>query len=94
MTPLVGDDGDADYTYDDTGQLTDSDYDGDWQPDEDYVYDANGNRDTANGSTYTTGASNRLLDDGTYHYDYDAEGNRTARYISGEFRGHEPILAR
>jgi YD repeat-containing protein len=35
----------------------------------------------ANGSTYTTGANNQLLSDGTYRYQYDAEGNRTHRLI-------------
>ena len=30
---------------------------------------------------YVTGADNRLLSDGTYWYAYDAEGNRTAKFI-------------
>jgi len=29
---------------------------------------------------YSTGDNNQLLEDGTYRYDYDAEGNRTAKY--------------
>jgi hypothetical protein len=41
----------------------------------------NGNRVTANGCVYATGDDNRLLFDGTYSYAYDAEGNRTARFI-------------
>jgi RHS repeat-associated protein len=41
-----------------------------------YTYDKNGNR-TLGG--YVTGVGNKLLSDGTYNYDYDAEGNRTKR---------------
>jgi len=57
-------DGTADYTSDAAGQLTAADYD--YQTDESYQYDSNGNRVLANGSTYTTGTNNRLLSDGTY----------------------------
>jgi len=78
-------DGTADYTSDATGQLTAADYD--YQSDESYQYDANGNRVTANGSTYTTGTNNRLLSDGTYRYLYDAEGNRTHRFIDANANG-------
>jgi hypothetical protein len=46
-----------------------------------YTYDANGNRVTANGYVYSTGADNELLFDGTYTYAYDAEGNRTEKFI-------------
>uniref|UniRef100_UPI0032206C09 hypothetical protein n=1 Tax=Thermogutta sp. TaxID=1962930 RepID=UPI0032206C09 len=67
------------------GQLTAADYD--YQSDESYQYDANGNRVTANGSTYTTGTNNRLLSDGTYRYLYDAEGNRTHRFIDANANG-------
>jgi RHS repeat-associated protein len=41
-----------------------------------YTYDKNGNR-TLGG--YVTGVGNKLLSDGTYNYQYDAEGNRTKR---------------
>ena len=34
-----------------------------------------------------TGADNRLLSDGTYWYAYDAEGNRTARFIDANHDG-------
>jgi RHS repeat-associated protein len=51
---------------------TDSNY----QPDETYTYDENGNR-TMTG--YETDADNRLTSDGTYTYEYDGEGNRTKR---------------
>jgi RHS repeat-associated protein len=70
FTSLVGDDGSGDYTYDDRDQLTGADYD--FQTDESYTYDANGNR-TITG--YTTGDHNRLTSDGTYNYTYDNEGN-------------------
>ena len=73
-------DGTVGYTNDSTGQLTEADYSG-TPSDEDYAYDDNGNRETANGSTYATGPNNQLLCDGTYTYTYDAEGNRTSRFI-------------
>jgi RHS repeat-associated protein len=41
-------------------------------------FDANGNR---TGAGYVIGADNELLCDGTYTYTYDAEGNRTAKFI-------------
>ncbi|GAB6184542.1 RHS repeat-associated core domain-containing protein [Thermopirellula anaerolimosa] len=86
MTQYVNSiDGTADYTSDATGQLTAADYD--YQSDESYQYDANGNRVIANGSTYTTGPNNQLLSDGTYRYQYDAEGNRTYRFIDANESG-------
>ena len=42
-------------------------------------HDANGNR---NDSGQTTSAGNRVTFDGTYYYQFDTEGNRTARYKS------------
>jgi len=63
-------------------QLTAADYVGDWQSDEDYQYDENGNRELVNEDTvYETDAYNRMVSDGTYRYEYDAEGNRTARFV-------------
>jgi RHS repeat-associated protein len=41
-----------------------------------YTYDENGNRKN---SGYATGVNNQLLNDGTYSYEYDKEGNRTKR---------------
>jgi RHS repeat-associated protein len=79
MTWMESLDGEVDYAQDDTGQLTGADYD--YQDDEAYVYDENGNRVTANGSTYETGANNQLLSDGAYRYQYDEEGNRVLKYI-------------
>ncbi len=46
---------------------------------EDFNYDPNGNR-TANTAGSTTSATNRVLFDGTYYYQYDAAGNRIAQY--------------
>ncbi|MBC7353892.1 MAG: hypothetical protein H5U08_16150, partial [Thermogutta sp.] len=34
-----------------------------------------------------TGTNNRLLSDGTYRYQYDAEGNRTHRFIDTNANG-------
>ena len=73
-------DGQAIYNYDNASQLTGTDYVGDFQTDESYDYDENGNRELANGANYDTATNNRLESDGTYHYVYDAEGNRTARF--------------
>ncbi len=66
----------ANYAYDPTGQLLTADYVYDQLPDESFSFDANGNRTMAG---YVTGANNRLTSDGTYNYEYDAEGNRTKR---------------
>ena len=80
VTSCTSTDGTASYSYDPTGELASATYSG-GQADESYTYDANGNRVTANGYVYATGADNRLLSDGTYTYAYDAEGNRTAKFI-------------
>jgi RHS repeat-associated protein len=69
-------DGTVDYTHDATGQLTGADYD--YQDDESYTYDAGGNR---TGGGYVVGTNNQMISDGTYHYLYDAEGNRTHRFV-------------
>jgi RHS repeat-associated protein len=75
------------YSYDATGQLigvggVNSDTEeGNSSTDEAYSYDAAGNRQSAtSGSTTSassTGANNILTSDGTYNYQYDADGNRT-----------------
>jgi len=86
MTQYVNSiDGTVDYTSDNTGQLSGADYD--YQDDESYEYDENGNRVTANGSSYLTGDNNQLLSDGTYRYVYDQEGNRTIRYVDEDSSG-------
>ncbi len=86
MTQYVNSiDGTVNYTNDDAGQLTGADYT--YSPvlaDETFVYDDNGNR-TNDG--FTVGTNNRLTSDGTYRYEYDAEGNRTARYVDADSSG-------
>ncbi len=66
----------VDYTHDATGQLTGAD----WGvlPDEEYEYDAGGNRIRFNGTLYTNGPANRLVSDSGHLFGYDAEGNMTA----------------
>ncbi len=68
MLSMTTIDGTADYASDDTGQLTDADYD--YQTDEDYSYDSNGNRTNTG---YTTGPNNQLLtsSDGVTTYRYE-----------------------
>ncbi len=65
-------DGAVDYDYDPADQLTMADYT--TAPDESYTYADNGNR-----AGYTMGDYNRVVNDGTYTYQYDDEGNRTHR---------------
>ena len=74
ITQAVSPDGVSDYNYDDTDQLIDASHD--YQDNENYSYDDNGNRV---GDGYVTGDNNQLLSDGTYNYEYDAEGNRVRR---------------
>ncbi len=74
-------DGTASYNYDGTNQLTGADYN--YQADEGYTYDSNGNRTN---SGYVTGVNNQLLEDAKYRYRYDAVGNRVKRIdkVTGE----------
>jgi RHS repeat-associated protein len=67
-------DGTSNYSYDSTNQLTGASHTS--QVNEAYAYDANGNQ-TSGGTV--TGVNNQLLNDGTYSYVYDGEGNRTKR---------------
>ncbi len=70
------------YANDSTGQLLSATATG-GPPSESFSYDSNGNRETANGSTYATGPNNELLSDGIYNYTYDADGNCLSRtYIA------------
>ena len=84
----------TDYTYDDRDQLTGADRaTGDTRGNETYQYDANGNRVDSHlhGTGYVTGEANRLMSDGTYNYEYDAEGNMTLRtkIANGDYRVFE-----
>ncbi len=74
-------DGATDYTYDDRDQLTGAEYANAAIPDENFDFDANGNRVASHlhGTGYVTGPGNRLLSDGTFNYEYDGEGNMTKR---------------
>ena len=74
ITQMTSPDGTSVFDYDDTNQLTDADHD--YQSDENYTYDDNGNRTNAG---YVTGDNNRLLSDGIYNYEYDNEGNMITR---------------
>jgi len=74
ITQFTNPDGVIDYTYDERSQLTGAE--SDYQADESYSYDGNGNRTNPG---YSTGSNNRLLSDGIYNYQYDGEGNRTVR---------------
>jgi YD repeat-containing protein len=62
---------------DQTDQLISADHN--YQSDESYSYDANGNR---TGGGYTTGNDNRLTNDGTFSYSYDHKGLRRGHPIS------------
>ncbi len=82
ITQIVDIDGTTDYSYDDRDQLTGADRKAsDIRGDENYRYDANGNRleSHLHGVVYQTGEANRLLSDGTFSYDYDDEGNMILR---------------
>ena len=84
-------DGAVTYAYDPRDQLTAATFSNSAlvQFNESYDYDLNGNRENANGQTYTTAAStyNRLQSDGQYAYDYDHQGNRIARYVDEDGNG-------
>ena len=82
-------DGSVTYTNDSTGQLTSAAYTGS-QGNESYVYDPNGNRDSAGSNTYATGANNEILSDGTYTYAYDAEGNLITRWVASTSNEWKP----
>jgi RHS repeat-associated protein len=72
----------SNYSYDQLGQLTSATHGN--QPDESYLYDANGNR--IHGQN-TVGPNNRIVSDGQFDYVYDNEGNLTRKTdtITGDF---------
>jgi RHS repeat-associated protein len=76
---------DGKYGYDKTSQLVSATYDR--SPAEKYEYDLNGNR-----LSYTTGRNNQLLHDGRFIYQYDDEGNRTAKGATKYFWDHRNRL--
>lgn len=69
------------YAYDDAGQLTAKT----GSAAESYTYDDNGNRTAAttgpSSGVYLTDPANRILDDGSFTYTYDSEGNVTKRTL-------------
>lgn len=77
------------YAYDETNQLVGVNHSG--SSDELYGYDATGNRTSSSApgqsGSYQTDALNRVVDDGTYTYTYDADGNQLTRThkSTGEF---------
>lgn len=81
------------FAYDDANQLTSADYADQQRADESFNYDDAGNREgTNNGDSYgTPGTCNRLTTvttaGGTYRFDYDAEGNLTARFVDADSSG-------
>ena len=82
---MTSSDGAVNYTYDASGELVGATtgYPTS-QANESYSYDANGN--PAN-SGDVIGPNNELLSDGTYTYTYDADGNRTAKFIDANHDG-------
>ena len=74
-------DGVVEYAYDRTDQLTAANYSDPVRTDEQYRYDANGNRLATHAAPtgYQTGTANRLSSDGVHNYQYDAEGNMTTQ---------------
>ena len=95
---LIGGQGQSDYTYDATGQLTGADHD--YQADENYTYDAEGNRtrrtEIATGAyvDYAWDHRNRLValeyrdDQGVLlkkvEYDYDVWNRRIAKRVDSD----------
>ncbi len=63
------------YGYDDTNQLLSVS----GGASESFTYDSNGNRLSTDGTVNQPGGGDRLDNDGTYSYIYDAEGNLTQR---------------
>jgi len=80
ITGQTSGDGTVSFANDKTSQLTGADFSG--QTDETYTYDAAGNRTNAGYATYAN--SNRILNDGTYSYEYDLEGNRRKKISTNE----------
>jgi RHS repeat-associated protein len=82
ITSINDIDGLTAYQYDKRDQLTGADRAAvDPRGDEAYAYDGTGNRTSSHlhSSGYQTGTGNRLTSDGTYTYEYDAEGNLLIR---------------
>jgi RHS repeat-associated protein len=85
ITQIIDIDGSNDFAYDSRDQLLNATHSDVNNDDENYSYDANGNRTLAG---YVTGVNNELLSDGVYNYDYDNEGNLISQtdIATGEVR--------
>ncbi|MEL7079104.1 MAG: RHS repeat-associated core domain-containing protein [Cyanobacteria bacterium J06582_2] len=86
ITQFTTPSGVSEFNYDDNDQLTDASHD--YQENENYSYDDNGNRTNTG---YVTGDNNQLTSDGTYNYEYDNEGNRVKKteIATGEVTEYE-----
>ncbi len=94
ITRITDVDGMTNYGFDDRSQLTSANRSAPNSPDEQYQYDANGNRieSHVHGSAYNTGSANRLLSDGNYHYEYDNEGNMIRRIRIADTESDRSII--
>ncbi|HEX4590687.1 MAG TPA: RHS repeat-associated core domain-containing protein, partial [Gemmataceae bacterium] len=84
VTSYTGPQGSRAYTYDNTDQLTTVTNGGSTVL-ESFAYDANGNRTSAGGVSYSTSTGNRLTSDGYYSYTYDNEGNTLTKSQPGDY---------
>jgi RHS repeat-associated protein len=78
----------VDYSYDERNQLTGADT-GNFFTARSYGYDDAGNRTELNGQPIDVDPGNRVVDDGTYTYAYDEEGNLVSRTDAD---GNERVL--
>jgi RHS repeat-associated protein len=72
VTSYTGPEGSMTYSYDKTGQLTGVS----GAQNATFSFDANGNR---NSTGYQTGTNNEMLNDGTFSYTYDHNGNTSTK---------------
>jgi len=99
ITRITDIDGTTNYQYDDRDQLISATHDAAKRAagyvNESYAYDANGNREESHlhGDDYVTPekSANRLRSDGTYTYEYDAEGNMVLRTVIVEGSDTGPL---
>jgi RHS repeat-associated protein len=90
ITQITDIDGATDFTYSTVDELLGAAHADPANPDESYRFDANGNRTSSHlpGAMYVTDTGNRVTSDGTFQYEYDAEGNliRRTTIASGAVR--------
>jgi YD repeat-containing protein len=79
-TSMIDEYGTSTYQHDDVYQLTNATHPQAYNPDETFTYDDVGNRLTSHlSSDYVYDNLNRLLEDDTYTYNYDNNGNLTSK---------------